>query len=305
MLRSLIVLCLQLLVIAPTSAEVPIHLILSDSGPAYMEVADAFRKEIGQRQPTRIWLLSDLALSQIKAIGRSSALLVPIGVKAANWVAENHTGTASVLALMLPRAAVEKLDWPAGMSRSSVSAVYIDQPASRSLALAESTFQGARRIGLMVSPENSVVAQELAQAAARRKLKLNIEYVNAAADVSPALSRILPESDVLMLVPDTIAINTGNARNVLLSTYRYRVPVLGFSQGLAKAGAVASVYSSPTHIGRHGAMMALKLFSTGVLPAAQHADMFSIAFNPHVARSLGLTLPEEAEIRRKLGASNE
>jgi hypothetical protein len=41
------------------------------------------------------------------------------------------------------------------------------------------------------------------------------------------------------------------------------------------------------------------------LPSPQHASENSIAFNPHVARSLGLVLPDEAEIRRKLESKND
>jgi len=120
------------------------------------------------------------------------------------------------------------------------------------------------------------------------------------------LREILPEVDVLLLVPDGIAFHAGNARNVLLTTYRYRVPVVGFSQGLSKAGAVAAVYSSPEQIGRQGARMAMRWRpESGDLPPPQHADEFSISFNPYVARSLGIVLPDAAETGRKLGASVE
>jgi ABC-type uncharacterized transport system substrate-binding protein len=183
--------------------------------------------------------------------------------------------------------------------------VYIDQPASRSLGLVEAAFPAARRVGLVVSPENAVVARLLAQEAARRNLKLNVETIDSAVDVAPALRRVLADSDVLLLAPDAIAINAGNAQNVLLTTYRFRVPVIGFSQGLAKAGAVASVYSSPAQIGRQGAVLATRFGETGELPPPQHASEFSIAFNTQVARSLGVVLPNEADIRHKLGAQSE
>jgi ABC-type uncharacterized transport system substrate-binding protein len=88
-----------------------------------------------------------------------------------------------------------------------------------------------------------------------------------------------------------------------MATYRQRVPVVGFSQGLSKAGAVASAYSSPAQIGRQGARMAARWLDSGELPPPQAAAEFSIDFNRHVARSLGITLPDEDEIRRRLGAT--
>lgn len=305
MSRRFFFLFLIWLVFRPAWAEGVIHLILSDQGGAYQEAAEAFRAGVGQRQAIKIWSLPDLTASQVQGMTRTSDLVAPVGVKAARFVAEHHAGQAAVLSLMIPRAASEKLQWPASLGRRKVSAVYIDQPPSRSLGLAEAAFPAARRVGVLISADNAGVAKLLMQEAARRNLKLHVENVDSADDVAPALRRVLPDSDVLLLVPDAIAINAGNAQNVLLTTYRFRVPVLGFSQGLSKAGAVTSVYSSPAQIGRQAAAMAARLAEDGEMPPPQHATEFFIAFNAHVARSLGVVLPNEDDIRRKLGARNE
>lgn len=303
--RQLFFLFLFGLAVATARADGVIHLILSDAGGAYQEVADAFRAGIGLRQTVRLSSLPEIGPGQFAALTRGADLVVPVGVKAARFVAEHHAGQAAVLSLMIPRSAHEKMQWPASSVRKKISAIYIDQPPGRSLALAEAAFPSARRIGLLVSAENAAVAKSLAQEATRRNIKLNVEMVDSAEDVSPGLRRVLPDSDMLLLVPDAIAINASNAQNVLLTTYRFRVPVIGFSLGLSKAGAVASVYSSPTQIGRQGAQIATRFGEGGELPPAQHAGEFSIAFNAHVARSLGVVLSEETEIRRKLGAQSD
>jgi ABC-type uncharacterized transport system substrate-binding protein len=305
MVRLLFLACLLWVLIAPALADGVFHLILSDPGAAYQEAAEAFRAGVGQRHTVKVWSLTDLTASQAQSMTRTGDLVAPVGVKAARFIAEHHAGQAAVLSLMIPRAVSEKLQWPASLGRRKVSAVYIDQPPSRSLGLAEAAFPAARRVGLVISAENAGVAKLLLQEATRRNFRLNVETVDSADDVSPALRRVLADSDVLLLAPDAIAINAGNAQNVLLTTYRFRVPVIGFSQGLSKAGAVASVYSSPGQIGRQGAMMALHLADNGELPPPQHAGEFSIAFNSHVARSLGVALPNEDDIRRKLGAQSE
>jgi len=293
------------LVFQPAWAGGAIHLILSDSGVAYQELSDAFRADIGARASVKIWPLADLSPDQAQGLSRAADLMVPVGVKAARFVAEHHVGQAPVLSLMIPRTAQEKLQWPTQLGRKKVSAIFIDQPPSRSLGLVDAAFPNARRVGLVISAENAAYVKTLAREATQHNLGLAIETISSAEDLAPALRRVLQDSDVLLLVPDAIAINAGNAQNVLLTTYRFRTPVIGFSQGLSKAGAVASVYSSPAQIGQQGARFALLLEDGGELPPPQHAAEFSISFNPHVARSLGLALPNEAEIRRKLGARRE
>ena len=284
----------------PASANAVAHLILSDDAAAYQEVAASFRTGIGLQHDVKVWKLADLGIAQVQMLTRGSDLVVPVGVKAARFVAEHHAGQAPVLSLMIPRAASENLKWPAGLARKKISAVFIDQPPERSLALVEAAFPTALNVGLVVSTENEAVAKALAKEATRRNLRLNVETVAAPEALPSALRRVLSESDVLLLVPDAIAINASNAKNVLLTTYRFRIPVVGFSQGLTKAGAVVSVYSSPAQIGLQGGQSALRLDEVGELPIPHHAKENSIAFNPHVARSLGLVLPDEASIRRKL-----
>ncbi len=305
-LIHLLLACLVWLVALPALGESGVHLILSEAGGAYQEAADAFRSGIGMRRSVRVWNLADMSAAQVQTLTRGSDLLVPVGVKAARYVAEQHGGKAPVLALMLPRAAAERIRWPAALGRGKTTSVFIDQPASRTLGLVEEAFPGARRVGVVISEENQGTVKFLAQEAAKRRLELKQETVAAAEDVAPALRRLLPDSDVLLLVPDTLAINSANAQNVLLTTYRYRVPVVGFSQGLAKAGAVAAVYSSPAQIGRQGAQIATRWFvDEGELPPPQPASEFSVAFNSRVARSLGLSMADEGEIRRRLGAQDE
>lgn len=79
----------------------------------------------------------------------------------------------------------------------------------------------------MVSRENADNVKLLQQEASRRRLKLILETVTRADEVASASRNVLPESDVLLL-PDFHTFHADNAQNVLLTTYRYRVPVLGF-----------------------------------------------------------------------------
>lgn len=286
-------------------ADGQLHLLLSDPGAAYQEAAAAFHAAYGQRRPVRTWVLGEVGPQQVRAWSGENDLIVPIGLAATRLVADNHAGQAAVLSLMVPRVSAERRNWPSALPRRKVAYVYIDQPASRYLDLVEATF-AAKRVGLVVSGENADNVKRLQQEAARRRLKLNLETVVRAEEVASALRNALSESDVLLLLPDSLAFHAGNAQNVLLTTYRYRLPVLGFSQGLSKAGAVAAVYSTPAQIGRQGARMASRWKPEGGdLPPSQHADEFSVAFNPYVARSLGVVLPDLGEVRRRVGAVDE
>jgi hypothetical protein len=282
---------------AAVQAGGAVALILSERGPAYEELANAFAEGFGDRRALQVLHLDGLDAKSVQALAREVRLLVPVGIKASRMVAEHAGGQAAVLALMVPRSGFEAQTWPATLSRRRLSAVYIDQPPSRSLSLIEKVLPRAKRVGVLHSHEGLASIGALSQEAARRRLTLRVAEVSPSGEVAAGLRQVLPESDVLLLLPDAQVINANNVQHVLLTTYRYRIPVIGFSQGLVKAGAVAAVYSTPAQIGAQGGQIARQWrIGEGDLPPPRYCDEYAIALNHHVARSLGLSLPDESVI---------
>jgi len=70
--------------------------------------------------------------------------------------------------------------------------------------------------------------------------------------------------------------------------------VLAFSQSYVNAGATLGIYSTPEQLGREAAELAgAALAAPGTeLPAPHYPRYFSVQVNQHVARSLGLAIPD-------------
>jgi putative ABC transport system substrate-binding protein len=117
------------------------------------------------------------------------------------------------------------------------------------------------------------------------------------------LEQVLSEAELLLAVPDPLIFNRNTAQSLFLTSYRYRVPVLGYSRSLTRAGALLSLHSSPAQIGRQAAEWVNgAIQGTSVrLPQPAHPAYFSVSINEQVARSLGFSLPPEAELEKRLG----
>lgn len=118
------------------------------------------------------------------------------------------------------------------------------------------------------------------------------------------LNRALQESDAFIAVADNVVSNRKTVQNLLLTTYRQKVPVIGYSRAYVRAGALAAVYSTPEQIGRQagelvGGLMKKEKWS---LPAPLHPRYFSIEVNREVARSLGISVPRTKSIEKRLRA---
>jgi len=285
-------------------AEGSVYLVLSERDGAYEEAARAFQDAVGKVRNLQVLSVREMTQEQVRGITQSDNLLVPVGMKAVQFVAENHAGRGSVLGLMVPRASAEKVRWPNEFSPGRLAFVYIDQPVERSLALLAALMPDKTRVGTLISSSNGELLNTLDREAQRHGFTLVPAVVDEPNNVGPALRQVLLDSEVFLLLPDSVVLSGTNLQSLLMASYRLRVPVLGFSPGIVKSGAVAAVFSTPGQIGTQGGIMARRWTGSASLPGSQYASQYSLDINNHVARSLGLSLPPEQSLVKTLGAKD-
>ena len=301
-MRWIVLILITLIWSAPVWSGGTVQVILSESGDAYEEAADAFKAAIGTGADVTVHNQAELNPRELRAWSRQGALLVPIGLKATRFVTEQVDQNAPILGLMVPMTSVKSRG--GSQARGLTAYAFIDQPLGRSLALIETLLPTEKRVGVILSEQNGEVLQALVQVAEGRGIRVHAELVTNSEEVGKAIRRVLAGSDVFLLLPDSLVLSGGNLRTLLLASYRMRIPVIGFSAGLVKAGAVGAVYSSPSQIGSQGGAMARQWLASGRLPEAQYTSEFSVDFNRYVARSLGLVLPGEAEAVQAIKAQS-
>jgi ABC-type uncharacterized transport system substrate-binding protein len=269
-----------------------VFVILSESGQAYQEVAKAFSSTLTRKYLVKVETLDSLQDQDMAQMNLGGNLIVPVGVRAMRKLYELTPSQATIMSLMVPRSAVTPILGDTNR-RSRDSAVYIDQPLTRSLAFIHLLLPATVRVGLLLSDKTSDKLATYRQEAARFQMELGVETVASSLEVPQALPRLLQRVDVFLMLPDSVVVNETTVRHILLASYRQQIPVIGFSKGLTSAGAVAAVVSDPSAIGHEGASMANQWNpSTGEIPAARYASEFSLLFNNQVARSLDVVVPE-------------
>ncbi len=285
------------------AAEAPrIEVLLSEQLPAYQQAVEAFSASLASGYAIHTHVLDLMSEDELGQLDRPGRLIVPVGVRATQRISDIYAGRAAVLALLLPRAAMESMRWR-GDINGKVSAVYLDQPLQRSLALIRQVMPRAARVGIIVDEGETANVRAYRAAAHRQKLILAHETVTSQGEVALALQRLLARIDVLLLLPDPLVVNEQTARVLLVSSYREHVPVIAFSRGLVNAGAVAAVVSDPADIGREGALLAQRWNpETGALPPPRVAGNYAVVLNRRVAGSLNIQLDGDVEIWRRLRA---
>lgn len=273
-----------------------VDIVLSEDGAAYAQAAEQIRREIGNRATVQAMTV------EAWDTGRTprADLVVTLGARAFGAALSASTGSP-VLATLLPRVAYDRaLRSARTFDAKLASAVWLDQPAARQIALVRFALPDRSRIGVLRGPETEELVTGLRTAARDQRFAFTEEAAATSSDIHPALLRLAPEADALIAVPDASVFNAATIPNILIATYRLQLPVFGFSAAYVRAGALAAVYSTPTQVARQAGDVAARVLASGTLPPAQYSRAFTVAVNSTVARSLGLSIDDEATLAAKL-----
>lgn len=286
--------------IHPASAA-HLAVVLGDDSAPYQEVYDAIRASTDGAHT-----ISRTYAETVTEAALNARLIVTVGVRAAESVA-NVGGKSPVLAVLIPKGWYLKTGRPllTGNVRRAVSALYLDQPYARQASLIHWAFPDAKRVGVLVSAEQAQVHEEIGAALRSRGLTLISEVLDPQQKLIEPLERLFSQSDLMLGVPDAEVFNRTTVQSVLLTSYRYHDPVVGYSRSLTRAGALVSLYSTPTQIGRQVGELVLKQFESAYspLPSPAYPRYFSVSVNQQVARSLGFRMLTEAELERRLAGN--
>jgi ABC-type uncharacterized transport system substrate-binding protein len=301
--RTIALVCACILAFAAHAVSAQVLVVVSAESAVYQDAARELESRLAPLRDGRLRIdvvstAEASALDERRQAGYE--LIVTVGLTAAQAIVANeHASLPPALCVLVPRQALDGLV-RSGDSGRRVSAVFIEQPITRQLDLISLALPGKTRIGVVFGPASSALAQELAGEARERGLTLNPVDVADAAGLYAALQKILPTSDLLLALPDPVALNASTAHGVLVTSYRSQIPVIGFSQGMVDAGALVAVYSTSRQQGRQGAEIAARVLAGGELPPPQYPRYFTVAVNFFAARSLGLAMDDEATLAAAL-----
>ena len=273
----------------------PVVVVTSDANNGVVEAADASIAELQRLgvAPDDIVRERAATFARPGTARTDTRVYLTLGVEALREVLKANV-KEPIVAALVPRSAFDRVQNELGRkSGAAVSALYLDQPLGRQMALLRLALPEAKRIGVVLGPESML--QQAATVAAIRShglepvVGLALTPDNLFAGLKPALE----DADALFALPDSMVYNNSTVPSILMATYRARIPLIAFSPAYVKAGALLCVYSTPQHIGSQAAAMVHGLMRNGAGVPSQYPQDFTVRVNDSVARSLGLSLRED------------
>lgn len=293
--RVLLILTTGILFSAPAAA-LEIALVISHKGGAYGLFAEALAASVAA---SRHQLTDGGNLDEgIHDAGIDEAdLIVTSGFAATEAILK--LGNKPVLAALISRAQYVSLRQ--AYPGEFLSAIVLDQPPARQVALMVAALPESERFGILLGPDTMNLEAKFVAAAAASGRELIVQRLSTVTELLPALDYTLSSGDALLALADPLLTTPVAARSVLLSSYRYGRPVFAHSKAYVDAGALAAVYSTPSHAARDVSDWLNELDGNSMQQAEMREPRrFVVAINAQVARALNIDLADVATIMKRI-----
>lgn len=179
--------------------------------------------------------------------------------------------------------------------------LYMTQPFCRQIGFIRHLDKDWKTISILNSQNKPVDAKKIRQCANSLDIKIYIVSTTVKENLTNKIKHALNHSDILLAHPDSTIYNRKNIKNILLTSYRYRKPVIGFSENFVNAGALASVNSNTDQIAKSATRLIEQYFDAGNKFSDQvnYPVDFDININRQVSRALNITVPDIDKLKRE------
>jgi putative ABC transport system substrate-binding protein len=268
-LLRLVAILIGCLLAAPPAAggdAVPLVAVTSYTAPPYEQAVDGLRRSL-RRQGVEAQVFGAALEGDVARTGevlqeaqrRQAAIVVVFGSLGARAVL-SATRTLPVVAGMFLRAADLQ-------GAPNATGVALERPADTHLLWLRRFLPDARVIGVVHSADNRARVQAMARAGERAGLQIRAQEVLTPREIPDGLERLARQVDVFWGIPDPMVLNNETGKEILLFSYRNRIPFVGPSASWAKAGALYALDWDYADLGAQAAELVARIVR-GEAPSA-------------------------------------
>jgi hypothetical protein len=271
--------------------------ILSSDASPYRLFAETLvqntKKALSSEVEIRTIKLRDLNSQSARDFFKRADIIVTAGdISTSYTTVENPK--AKHIATLITLDSLYKVDSRRNNSDKIDCALVINQPFGRQLKIINRILPNVKSIGILTGSHSSQQIAEIRKAASNYHISLHTE--KASGNIHGAIKNLARQGvDGILAIPDPEVYNSNSARNILISSYHYNIPIFGYSGSFVNAGALLGIYSTPEALASQLARIITRPGNCQTEKIIYPAQ-YTVEVNPQVARSLNITL-ETTELR--------
>ena len=265
-----------------------VFVLRSDDPSAYDEVLQGFQEILGAASSETFSLKgsSDLESTAARIIRtQQPRVTLAIGGRAANLINRQFPHIPMVFCMVFDTSPFERAQ--------NITGISLHVSAQDQFETLKSVLPQARRIGVLFDPGRSAsLISDGRKAASSLDLVLVEKPVKSSFEIANAIKELIWTIDALWMVPDRTVISKESFRYMLEASLNRKVPILAFSEGFVKGGALMALSPDYPGIGRQAGQLAKKILSGSSASGLPFSSPKSnIVLNLNTAKALNITIP--------------
>ncbi|HEB57509.1 MAG TPA: hypothetical protein ENI98_14645 [Gammaproteobacteria bacterium] len=244
-----------------------------------------------QRNISVFVVYSDIieSISALHDTGVNPDFIVSAGTHAARELIKSETSIPIIFSL-LPGSSYQKniQTSPYCQTKNRCTAVYLEQPIDRQFSIIKKGLPRIQTLGIILGPSSVAMRDSILRAEKKYGIEVRIKLAEKGDNLILLANSLGKTSEALLAIPDPDVYNRRTAKGILLSTYKYQIPFIGYSHGFVHAGSLFSIYSTPEQIASQTGMMLITAIVSPQkeLPSPEYPNAYTVESNPAVMRSL-------------------
>jgi len=170
-------------------------------------------------------------------------IIIAIGLSAIQNSQKHYSSVNQLLIATDPSQYSNKPD-----TKKHTAVLYMTQSYCKQLEFIKQLNPNWHAISYLHDDSKNINRKNLETCAHKLKLGIYKSSVSNIKYLSESIKDALNHSDLLLALPDKKIYNSETVKNILLTCYRYRKPVIAFSRNFVRAGALAAIYSNINQI---------------------------------------------------------
>ena len=294
-MRRILWLFLLIICAEPASAAAPvprIDIIIATDNANLRDLSQKIQTSLQQQQPNLS--INIRTRTEAETGNAAGALAIGVGDTLLPWLTSPQNKYSASIAFYANSAQFISNIRPA----IGITAIYRDQPLTRQLRLAKLLFPKLQRVAILQGEQNlPISSSELERLS---NLSITVATINQQQDWAKSLSQLMIDNDILLGVDDPQMYNNDTIHSILLTAYRHGKVLIGPSKPFVGAGSLASCYSTTEQYLQQLVDIVKIYLQTEKLPMPRYPKEYQIIVNQQLATSLGLTLPDEKTLLKRM-----
>ena len=276
----------------PVCAQKTSHVLIvaNSSDTPFQEAIQGFKEQISARGNITFTelLLSQTQVPAVKEIDSIKPdLIFALGLDSVTW-ASQQTSSIPIVATMVLKEDVFR-------QSPNITGIELGYTLQTQFQWLKKFFPQQKSVAVLFNPaENAATILEAQKMGLQNGFNLVAIPVESPKQLPFALEQLASNIEILFAIPDETVMSVNTAKEVLLASFRNKVPFIGLSDNWVKSGAFYALSWDYMDLGQQSGELALKILSGAAIKtiSPEHPRKVTYTINAKIAEHMKMEIPE-------------